>query len=245
MIVELTTMLMASGLVGLCTMCFIDPATPVDRYGIPASKLTLTSLPVFDGALGVTALSVGFVAEALRPKVTPVVQDWLWLLSLSFLVPVGIRWNSALLSPMCSGVLMMLNGGSDAASAKRFVAYIALIVITAVLWCVSVENERCSKLAAADVDCSTTKYDHEVAGTQKKTIKSKAKKNRHVVVNQTKRVAASLAADEQVEHDSGYSSSGDDEHIYNQLVDYGGLNPELKEGYKKPSSLSSLQDWGY
>jgi hypothetical protein len=169
------------------------------------------------GVLSVIALVV-VIALDVRAKQGES-DGGLRVLSLILLILLGVRWASAFLVPMAKGWISLLTGGPtfDTNIAWRVGGLVGFVVASSLTWCVQRWSEESRGGVAPDPDSSRSRKDKSRSARrqfeEKKTrgLNKKASKKRKSKACAHVPESRNIAANKQVEYDSGYLSSGDDE----------------------------------
>ena len=235
-ITDFLTMVMSSGLLGLCLICCVTPSSAAARYGFPPSKTAQAlATAAKDGALSTVASVIGFVLEYRGKKGKE--DTGLRSFSLILLVVIAVRWGMLLTGPMAKGWMSMLDG-SNIVEATGKLAVMAVVVgaIAAVWWDYS---SRCSGFPSAIPDFELAKMELQRLASEeevlsrkqrsrlarvkyeaKKALESKQKSEKASKTSKKStdaikptRVTDAAAADTEVGYgsDSGYSNSGDED----------------------------------
>jgi len=154
MITDFLTMIMASGLLGMCFMCCTDPSTAAARYGLPPSKTAIAlAITKRDGALSTVALAIGCVLEYRGKKGKE--DNGLRLLSVILLAIVAVRWGLVLLGPVTKSWMAMLDGSTQLSNVEQiqlFVDMTILVVGISAVWCLQTAHEQRSVVTAPDFE---------------------------------------------------------------------------------------------
>ena len=240
MITDFLTMLMASGLFGVCFMCWqccCDPSTDAARYGFPPSQTAIAlAITLKDGALSTVALAILYVLEYRGQKGKE--DSGIRIFSLTLLAIIAVRWGMVI--PGCSfdAMSLMLNGSTNDNS-----GYVSVSMIIAAMWWMQTRHEHRSVVTAsvfelAKMELQRLAYlckEEEVLSRKqrsriarieyeaKKALELKQKSEKATKTSKTPadaiepRSVAELATEVwrevwQVEYDSdsGYSNSGDE-----------------------------------
>ena len=235
-ITDFLTMIMASGLLGMCFMCCTDPSTAAARYGLPPSKTAIAlAITKRDGALSTVALAIGFVLEYRGKKGKE--DNGLRLFSLILLVIIAVRWGWVLLGPMAKGWMSMIDGSSNVEHTQHFVAMTILVAAISAVWCMQTAHEQRSVVIAPDFELAkmelqrlaseeevlSRKQRSRIARIEYEANKARKSKQKSEKATKTSKKPAAAseprsvadsaaAADKEVEYDSdsGYSNSGDE-----------------------------------
>ena len=225
------------------------------------TKGMMTRSLMRDDALGLIALAIGLMLELLRDETGKSIgwlpldtaSRWLRVLSIVFLVPVGMRWTSGVVLPICSGWAQLMFGNGLSydwpiiliggyhntwmLTAASYAATYSIddgqgltlllttlsqlcVIGVVVLWH---QPDTLRKLGIELVSLpyhikvpDSGKYEqnewiqsHELLGYNKMNKPNRKSDNRPEISVSTR--VAEPATDRQLEYDSGYNSSGDDE----------------------------------